>query len=873
MQNSPGHTACPSPSARRCARPLTAALCALTVVFVVLANAHADAQASVGVVAAFDPVNALNPYAPLIEATDGHFYGTTSQGGAENAGTVFRMSPDGVVTVVYTFTGGPDGAYPYAGVVQAADGNFYGTTLQGGDFNAGTVFRLTAGGALSVVHAFTGGGDGAYPSGNVIQAVDGNFYGTTSQGGAFNAGTVFQLAPDGTVTTVNAFTGGADGAYPVAGLIQAADGSFLGTTLQGGAAGAGVVFQLAAAGTVTVLHAFTGDADGGYPYAGIIQASDGNFYGTTLLGGASGAGIVFQLMADGTFNVLHAFAGADGAYPYAGVIQSSDGIFYGTTAQGGQSEAGVVFEVTSAGSFTTTYAFTGGDDGANPTAALLIGADGNFYGTTDAGGALGGGTVFRFKSAVLPTITWNPPAPIAYGTRLTATQLNATASVPGTFTYMPAAGTKLHAGLQTLSVVFTPDDTTVYAAVTSTVSLTVTPRATVMNWPSPSAISYGTALGSAQLNARANTSGVFVYTPPAGTVLEVGTYTLEATFLPATTDYTSVTGAVQLTVTTATPVIEWRPPAAIVFGTPLTGMQLNARASVGGTFTYSPMAGAVLDAGSQTLSVTFMPADTANYTSATATVPLIVALRTDFTLSGGGNVYRLQFTPAAGARGLVVAGYALVLDPAAGLTVVGTCSYYTVHSGSGRGGGYHTTTTHFDQTCTWDLYGNLLRLAAGAPVVPSPISVSGSQTIYAADDGAGVYTGTDAAVGGGFVYTPGAHYSWLTSNAYAVLQQQTPYTVTVTLKSDGDLPLTVFGIQASALQGVATVNATTCAGQIPVGSTCAVTVTYDPSRLHSATGLAYDTLDVNAITDAGQTHDFVQSYTIVVSSTDGGAND
>jgi hypothetical protein len=122
------------------------------------------------------------------------------------------------------------------------------------------------------------------------------------------------------------------------------------------------------------------------------------------------------------------------------------------------------------------------------------------------------------------------------------------------------------------------------------------------------------------------------------------------------------------------------------------------------------------------------------------------------------------------------------------------------------------------------------------------------------------------------VYTPGAHYSWLTSNAYAVLQQQTPYTFAITLRSDGDLPLTVFGTQATALRATATVIATTCTGAIPVGSTCSVTVTYDPSALSSPTGLAYDTLDVNVISDAGLTHDFTQSYTIVVRVSDGGGN-
>ena len=212
---------------------------------------------------------------------------------------------------------------------------------------------------------------------------------------------------------------------------------------------------------------------------------------------------------------------------------------------------------------------------------------------------------------------------------------------------------------------------------------------------------------------------------------------------------------------------------------------------------------------------------------------------------------------------LVVAGYQLVANSFGGSTVIGNCSYYTVRSGSGRGGGYRTITTHYDQTCTWDLYGNLLTVVPGAPVAPPPLSVNGTQTVYAAN-GLGVYTGSDSALRfGGFVYTPGSHFSWLTPNPYTVLAQ-TVYTVTATLKSDGDMPLSISSVQASALRGTATVSSTTCSAQLPVGSTCDVTVTYDPTRLRSATGLAYDTLDISVISDAGQVDDYVQSYTIVL---------
>jgi uncharacterized repeat protein (TIGR03803 family) len=853
----------------------TAAFVICTLSFVMGLVGIAQAEAPLDVLASFGADGAGNPQASLMQATDGSLYGTTPQGGAFNAGAVFKLT-GGTVTVLYSFTGGTDGAYPYAGLIQGTDGNLYGTTFQGGDSNAGTVFQLTPGGTLTTLFAFTGGTDGGYPYAPLIQATNGNFYGTTLQGGASNAGTVFQLAPGSAVAVVlYAFTGGEDGAYPYAGLIQGMDGNFYGTTSQGGISAAGTVFQLTPAGTVAVVYAFTGGTDGAYPIAGVIQGTDGNLYGTTLQGGASGVGTVFQLTPAGTLTILNELTGgADGAYPIAGVIQGTDGNFYGTAYSGGVSDAGTIFQVTPAGVLTVLHSFTGGLDGAYPYGGLIQGTDGNLYGTTQSGGDSSGGTAFRFRlnSPPSPTITWHTPAPILYGTALSGAQLNAAASVPGSFAYTPAAGTVPHAGPQTLSVTFTPTDTTNYSIVTSTVTLTVLARPSVIAWAQPAPIAYGTALGPAQLNARANVRGAFAYTPSAGTVLEAGLQTLAVTFTPASTDYTTAASTVTLVVTAATPVIAWTPPAAIVSGTPLSGLQLNATANTDGTFDYSPVAGTVLGAGLQTLSVTFTPTDATNYGTAASTVTLTVASLADFTTSGGGNVHPLQFTPAAGYRGLVLAGYEVVADPAVGYAVIGNCSYYTVHSGSGRGGGYRTTTTHFDQTCRWDLYGNLLTVTPGAPAAPVPLSVSGTRTIYASN-ASGVYTGTDAALPlGGFVYTPGSHFAWLTSSAYMVLPQ-TLYTLTAILQSDGDLPLRVFSVRATALNGAATVSSTTCTGSIPVGSTCAVTVVYDPTRLRSATGLAYDTLDISVVSDTGQIHDFVQSYTIVLSPKNTTTND
>jgi hypothetical protein len=217
--------------------------------------------------------------------------------------------------------------------------------------------------------------------------------------------------------------------------------------------------------------------------------------------------------------------------------------------------------------------------------------------------------------------------------------------------------------------------------------------------------------------------------------------------------------------------------------------------------------------------------------------------------------YPLWFTPAGDYKDLVVAGYQI-----AGKTVVGNCSYTQITSGSGRDP--RTYYTPIPQTCTWDLYGDLLGTVAGEPVAPAPVGTNGTQTIYAAKSGK-LYTGSDSVLAtGGFVFTYGSHYVWLTSNAYMVLPQ-VPYTFTVTLSSNGDIPLTVTAVRATTkLAGAkVTLNSTTCTGAIPVGGTCDITVTYNDLRVTSTSGLAYDTLTIHVISNAGVTDEFVQSYT------------
>jgi uncharacterized repeat protein (TIGR03803 family) len=248
------------------------------------------------------PTDGNDPVAGLVQGSDGNFYGTTRNGGANGVGSVFRISPSGTYTSLYSFGSYPgDGEFPYAGLVQGSDSNFYGTTDEGGDYNWGTVFRISPSGTYTSLYFFGSyPADGYYPEAGLVQGNDGNFYGTTSEGGADNAGTVFRISPSGAYTTLYSFIY-ADGASPLAGLVQGSDSNFYGTTEFGGkacmiAGSCGTVFRISPSGIYTNLHSFVGHpSDGASPEAGLVQGSDGNLYGTTVIGGKYGPGTIFKL--------------------------------------------------------------------------------------------------------------------------------------------------------------------------------------------------------------------------------------------------------------------------------------------------------------------------------------------------------------------------------------------------------------------------------------------------------------------------------------------------------------------------------------------------------------------------------------------------
>ena len=260
----------------------------------------------------------------------------------------------------------------------------YGATENGGTYDFGSVFRLAPDGTESLLHSFTGA-DGAYPHGGLIMDTLGNLFGTTSSGGTDDDGTVFKLAPDGTLATLYTFTGGSDGADPE-GVIADKVGNLYGTTQVGGAYNVGMVFKLAPDGALTTLYSFTGGSDGRYPAAGLIMDRAGNFYSTTQQGGASNYGNVFKLRPDGTLTTLYSFkGGTDGEFPLAGLVMDGDKNLYGTTNLGGIGNFGTVFKVTQRGEETVLHSFTGGD-GRSPQGGVIMDKGGNLYGTAAGGG-------------------------------------------------------------------------------------------------------------------------------------------------------------------------------------------------------------------------------------------------------------------------------------------------------------------------------------------------------------------------------------------------------------------------------------------------------------------------------------------------------
>jgi uncharacterized repeat protein (TIGR03803 family) len=335
------------------------------------ANGTIFKVATTGVLTSYSissPGDGIHPYAGLLLGTDGNFYGTTTNGGAYGFGTVFKITPRGRLTTLHSFCPQPpycvDGGQPWAGLIQGSDGNFYGTTVEYGVNHGGTVFKISPMGALTTLFSFcdlSDCTDGYAPAASLVQATDGNLYGVTPRGGdnscnsGLGCGTIFSMTPAGKLTTLHRFEK-SDGYFPDSELIQGSDGDLYGTTSYGGAragclpnsACGGTIFAITpASGILTTLYNFcaqTNCTDGDNPTAALVEATDGNFYGTTYAGGANSDGTIFGITPDGALTTLHSFD-ATGANPDGGLVQATNGKLYGTTYDAGPDSDGTVFSL------------------------------------------------------------------------------------------------------------------------------------------------------------------------------------------------------------------------------------------------------------------------------------------------------------------------------------------------------------------------------------------------------------------------------------------------------------------------------------------------------------------------------------------------
>lgn len=340
------------------------------------------------------------PQGSVIEDAKGNLYGTTQVGGnltcnsGNGCGVVYKLTPAGKETVLHSFAGGADGAFPYAALLMDAVGNLYGTTQVGGGASGcfgsgcGTVFKISPKGKETVLYRFQGKTDGGLPYSTLIMDKAGNFYGVTSAGGNLSCtigflgcGTVFKLTKTGKETILYSFTGGKDGAYPGSSLYLDSNGNFYGTTSQGGDLscnapnGCGTVFKLAKTGKETVLHAFTGATDGASPFSGLDTFDHVKLWGTTNAAGDYGGGTLwFWETYGGKYKSEHSFGNIkilDGAYPFAGVSFDGKGNVFGVTELGGAQGYGTLFELSKAGKESVRFSFDGAVNGAVPSARLL----------------------------------------------------------------------------------------------------------------------------------------------------------------------------------------------------------------------------------------------------------------------------------------------------------------------------------------------------------------------------------------------------------------------------------------------------------------------------------------------------------------------
>jgi uncharacterized repeat protein (TIGR03803 family) len=356
-------------------------------------------------------------------------------------GTIFKQRTSGNGNVILHSFNGADGNAPFGGVTLARDGSFYGTTLVGGTFNYGVLFKITASGTLTVLYNFTGGTDGRLPFAAPIQGSDGNFYGTTN-GETSQDSTIYQYNPStGILTTIYTFDAEFASFSPV---LQVANGDLYATAEIGGTDGCGAIVKITTAGVVKGVHSFDCLGDGGNsPVGPLVQGSDGNLYGTTMGGGTYREGTVFKMDGkSGQVTVLYSFGATagDGVGPQAGLVQGTDGNFYGATTGGGAENAGTLFQLASGGAYSQLYSFTASPDlTQDALGAPLQYTGGLFYGVTELGGSSSLGMIYTLDMGLGPFIAFvRAQGKVGATAQILGTGLTSASSV--TFNGVPAAG-------------------------------------------------------------------------------------------------------------------------------------------------------------------------------------------------------------------------------------------------------------------------------------------------------------------------------------------------------------------------------------------------------------------------------------------------
>ncbi len=460
----------------------------VSVLILVLAAAIPSAAQTFTALHSFTGTDGSYPYAGLVQSTNGKLFGTTSAGGTFSGGSIFTVTTGGTVKSLYSFcklASCGDGTDPRDPLTQATNGNFYGVTFGGGPFDSfGTIFQITNSGTLTTLYTFcqlSECTDGDIPYGGLVQGLNGALYGTTAGGGAHGGGTVFDIKTTGGTPTILynfcSLSECTDGDSPQATLVQGTDGNFYGTTYDGGAFSYyGNVFKLTSAGVFTSLHSFDG-TDGDEPNGGLTQATDGNFYGTTQVDGVNGYGTVYKITSSGTLTTIYNFCISsicpDGSFPEAPLVQGTDGNLYGTTFSGGANGKGTIFSITTAGVLTTLHSFDN-TDGGEPFSGVVQDTNGTFYGTTYDGGSDNLGTVYSLSMGLAPFIKINPPA-AKVGATVTILGTNLTGATKVTFGTLAA---------KTFKVVSSSEITAIVPAITKNVKVTVVaPSGTYSTYP------------------------------------------------------------------------------------------------------------------------------------------------------------------------------------------------------------------------------------------------------------------------------------------------------------------------------------------------------------------------------------------------------